>query len=484
MTLQIAAIAGFYGLVLAVGLRAARRERRDDSTANLLVAGRGLPLWVGIFTMTATWVGGGYINGTAEAVYRKSQGIVWAQAPWGYALSLILGGWLFAGPMRRAGHTTLLDPFAARYDRRVAAILFFPALLSEIFWSAAILLALGTTFATIFDLPAEPSIIVSAAVAVGYTLCGGLWSVAWTDVVQLALIVAGLGLALPFALGRAGGTAHVVEQYWQTTSGLPRGAALWSWLDAALMLVLGGIPWQVYFQRVLACRSPRAASRLSIISGVACLFMALPAVGLGMAAATIDWSMAGPGTPPDAALVLPTTLKYLTPPLVALLGLGAIAAAVMSSVDSSVLSASSLFTWNVYRPLLDPHASDAKLRNVLRISILLTGTLGTILALRLQSVYALWFLCADLTYVILFPQLVMVLFAKTTTPRGALAGALVGLVLRLSGGVAELGWPPWFTFPLQDADGNHFPIRTVAMLLSWATIILVSHWDARRRNGR
>ncbi|MDI5789790.1 hypothetical protein PO124_19540 [Bacillus licheniformis] len=41
-------------------------------------------------TMAATWVGGGYINGTAESTY--SDGLIWAQAPWGYALSLIIGG--------------------------------------------------------------------------------------------------------------------------------------------------------------------------------------------------------------------------------------------------------------------------------------------------------------------------------------------------------------------------------------------------------
>lgn len=51
-----------------------------------------MPAWIGIFTMTATWVGGGYIIGTSEAVYDSARGLVWAQAPWGYAISLILGG--------------------------------------------------------------------------------------------------------------------------------------------------------------------------------------------------------------------------------------------------------------------------------------------------------------------------------------------------------------------------------------------------------
>ena len=55
----------------------------------VMLAGRNIGMFVGIFTMTATWVGGGYINGTAEIVYRD--GLIWCQAPLGYALSLMLG---------------------------------------------------------------------------------------------------------------------------------------------------------------------------------------------------------------------------------------------------------------------------------------------------------------------------------------------------------------------------------------------------------
>ena len=54
-----------------------------------MLAGRNIGMFVGIFTMTATWVGGGYINGTAEVVFRD--GLIWCQAPLGYALSLMLG---------------------------------------------------------------------------------------------------------------------------------------------------------------------------------------------------------------------------------------------------------------------------------------------------------------------------------------------------------------------------------------------------------
>ena len=59
----------------------------------VMLAGRNIGMFVGIFTMTATWVGGGYINGTAEIVF--SSGLIWCQAPLGYALSLALGKYFF-----------------------------------------------------------------------------------------------------------------------------------------------------------------------------------------------------------------------------------------------------------------------------------------------------------------------------------------------------------------------------------------------------
>lgn len=80
----------FYVLILAVGIWAARKkEAGNDSEEEVMLAGRSIGLFVGIFTMTATWVGGGYINGTAEAIYTR--GLVWCQAPFGYALSLVFG---------------------------------------------------------------------------------------------------------------------------------------------------------------------------------------------------------------------------------------------------------------------------------------------------------------------------------------------------------------------------------------------------------
>ena len=126
----VAAIAGLYLFLYLLGSRAARRAERAGF-AGMALAGRSLPLGLGVLTMTATWVGGGYVNGTAEATY--GGGLWQAQAPWGYALSLVLGGLWFAPTMRRRGFTTMLDPFEQRYGREAAQLLSLPTLIGALF---------------------------------------------------------------------------------------------------------------------------------------------------------------------------------------------------------------------------------------------------------------------------------------------------------------------------------------------------------------
>ena len=86
----------------------------------------------------------------------------------------------------------MLDPFQEKYGLRMGGLLYIPALLGEIFWSAAILAALGATVSVVINLDRFASIIVSACIAVFYTLIGGLYSVAYTDVIQLICIFVGL----------------------------------------------------------------------------------------------------------------------------------------------------------------------------------------------------------------------------------------------------------------------------------------------------
>ena len=126
----------------------------------------------------------------------------------------VLGGIFFARRMRREGYVTMLDPLQDVFGGRMGGLLFLPALCGEVFWSAGILAALGkdhpavycfsntyigymsvflgATLAIIIDMEMNTAVIVSALIAIFYTWVGGLYSVAYTDVVQLGCILIGL----------------------------------------------------------------------------------------------------------------------------------------------------------------------------------------------------------------------------------------------------------------------------------------------------
>lgn len=473
----------FYGVIFYMGTYAATL-RKTNSTDEILLAGRGIPVWMGVFTMSATWVGGGYINGAAEYAFDSNYGIIWVQAPWGYGLSLIIGGLFFARKMRRHRFKTLLDPLAQRFGKRMTTVLFLPALLGEIFWTAAILTALGATFATILGLDIQTAIIVSSFIAIAYTAIGGLWAVALTDVIQLGLLAIGLIIVIPYALHEVGGWEFAWDQYQMNMDGLASiipsidalGDYYYNWWDFALLLIFGGIPWQVYFQRVLSSKDEKTAVRLSVFAGIICILAAIPPVMIGVIGQAVpSWEALGAAGPPEnSALILPYVIRYLTPEFIATIGLGAVAAAVMSSVDSSILSASSMASWNIYRPLFRPKITNKSLTKIIKRCIWIIGITATILALNITSVYALWFLCSDFVYVLLFPQLVTSLYDKKANTMGSIAGFAIAFILRFGGGDPTLGLPILIEYPMIQDGEVLFPFRTLAMASGLITIIVVS----------
>lgn len=507
----VAATVALYAAFLIVGWIAGRKAR-EGTAAELLVAGRSMPLWIATLTMTATWVDGGYLLGTAEAALKSLALSI--QGGLCFGLSLILGGVFFAKKMRRLEYTTIVDPFEARYGRHWAAVLMAPAVLGEIIWSAELLVAIGSTFGAILNIDLTSSIWFSAGVVTLYTLVGGMWSVAYTDVVQLGLIPLGMIVAIPFALAHVGGFHECLAAYSSSKLEAARlipplrptqdywtGPAIVHWWETTFMLVLGGIPWNCYFQRVLSCQSPTKARWHSIIAGALTILLVLPPLLLGMVAAVYRWPPSTAATlATEPAMALPLLLRDLTPYFVGLLGLAAIVGAVTSSFSSSILSAGSMLSWNVYRRLLAPQASVAGMKLVIRGSIGALGVLAALLALRVESVQQLWFFTADLVFVLLFPQLVMALFDPKANLVGSVVAFAVSLLLRLGGGEEVLGIPAFLPYPelfagafkLDPADwydphsgASTFPYKMTAMVAGLALLPLVSRltarWHAPRR---
>lgn len=112
----------------------------------------------------------------------------------------------------------------------------------------------------------------------------------------------------------------------------------------------------------------------------------------------------------------------------------------------------------------------------MRISIVVVGAIATAMALSVKSIYGLWYLSSDLVYVILFPQLVCVVYFKRhCNTYGSLAAYIIGFMLRALGGEDILGLPPIIKYPFySEEQGQLFPFRTFAMLTSFGTLWGVS----------
>lgn len=457
--MTFAIVGSLYAVFLVIGWRAARKVKRG-STADLVLAGRAMPLWVATLTMTATWVDGGYLLGTAEGAYSSSL-VSGLQGGVCFGISLILGGLFFANIMRRNEFTTLIDPFEARFGRHWAAVLFLPAMFGELLWSGELLVSVGSTFGVMLNMNLATAILLSATVVTAYTIAGGMWSVAYTDAFQLLLVALGLAVALPYALSAVGGLTAALGTYESLRPDrggfvppLSAQGSFWtaqsvaSFWDVSLMLMLGGIPWNCYIQRVLSCQTPRKAQQHSYLAGILTIGLTLPPLLLGVAAVGYPWPAALAARLHEApAQTLPLVLEHLTPPLAAVLGLGAIVGAVTSSYSASILSAAAMFTWNCCKRLLWPAMTPEQTRVTMRWSMLLLSAVAVVLALEVQSVQALWFFTSDLVFVLLFPQLVFALFDPRANRTGSIVAFTVSLLLRLGGGEELFGLPPLIPYP-------------------------------------
>lgn len=504
--MALTAVFTMYAAFLAVGWFASRKVKEGSAT-DMIVAGRSMPLWIATLTMTATWVDGGYLLGTAEGTYKSSVALG-VQGGLCFGISLILGGLFFARRMRRFEFTTLIDPFEARFGKQWAAVLFLPALLGEVFWSAELLVAIGSTLAVMIGMKLSVAILLSAIVIIAYTMLGGMWSVAYTDAFQLGLVALGLLVALPLMLDAAGGLSGALMSYQaarpdrsglfpplQSTGGFWTTPGIINWWDVSAMLVFGGIPWNCYFQRVLSCQTPKRAQQHSILAGLLTIAFTVPPLLLGVAALRYAW-------PPNLlaqlqeqpSQTLPMIFQYVMPPLVGLLGLGAIIGAVTSSFSSSILSAGSMLTWNFCHRLLRPDLSVLHMKRLLRTAIVVLGAAATVMAFKVQSVQALWFFTSDLIFVLLFPQLVFALFDPKVNRIGSITAFGVSLVLRLGGGEPLLNLPAFIPYPeifsallpgsptqWYDGIAMLFPFKTLAAGVGIILLPLISRltikWD-------
>jgi Na+/proline symporter len=354
-------------------------SRRAASEEDYLLAGRSLGPTMTMFAVFATWFGAETCIGAAGEAYRHGlSGVI--SDPFGYTLGIVLTGLFFAAALWKRGLVTLADLFRNRYGagvERLTALIMIP---SSVMWAAAQIRAFGQVLSSVSELGLFVAITFAATVVIAYTVVGGMWANAVTDLVQGIVMVA--GLLLMGAVFVAGGGLEAIAQ-------LPPGRFSFlherSGMDALNTLavpIFSTIAAQELAARVLASRSARVASGATVTAGFVYLAIGLIPVVIGLgAAATI-------GADQDHEQVLSLYAQQQLPLPLYILFLGALVSAILSTLSGALLVAGALAGHNLVRPLV-PHMTDATKLRTDRIAVLVLGVLAYAIALASDSVYEL-----------------------------------------------------------------------------------------------
>jgi len=428
----IAFVALYLAVTVAIGLWAARRVH---NTRDYVVAGRSLPLYMSTALVFATWFGAETVLGVSATYLKEGmRGIV--ADPFGFSFCLVLIALFFARAFYRMNLLTIGDFYRQRYNKPVEVATSVCITLSYLGWVSAQLTALGVVFHTLsggaISLPW--GIVLGTGVVLLYTLFGGMWSVAYTDLFQSVVIIVGL-IYLAFLLGGlAGGfdrvVAHAAEagkfQFWPALEARDVLAFIAAFLTAAL----GSIPQQDVFQRTTAAKDADTAVRGALLGGFLYFCMAFVPIYLAYSALLIDPKMVEPllaGDQNGNQLILPNLILGHTPVFAQVMFFGALLSAIMSSASGALLAPTSLFTENVLRPFV-PHMSDRQLLLVMRLVLVIFGLAVMVFALASDaSIYQMVQNAYKVTLVSAFAPLVLGLYWKRSTTAGALLSVVLGI---------------------------------------------------------
>lgn len=414
-------VAIYLVMMLVIGAYA---SKRTGSTANFIVAGRRMPLWIGSATIIATWFGGSTMMGAAGASYED--GLIGVIAdPFGGALCLFLVGFFFVRMFRRLRLLTFIDFFENRYGTTASMIAAVGAIMSGVGWTGGLLVAFGLVFQSLTGVPMELGIMGGAVVVFVYTVAGGMWAVAWTDFVQMIVIAVGLVMLLIMVLIDIGGWAAISPQLPDGTFRMLPAVNTWEvWLfyiRAWLIFGIADVTAQSLLQRAFSLRNEQVAQNSFYLAGIGHLSLGMIPVMLGIIA-----SVTMPGLVDTESIIPELAIAHLHPVAIAIF-VGALLAAIMSSADSALLAAASIFSVNIL-PLFKGNPSDQARLLATRIAIPVFGVIAVYVALEVQVVYDLIQDANSVILVCVTVPFVLGIWWRKANRTGALASMAAGFL--------------------------------------------------------
>lgn len=434
----------YLAVTVGIGLYAAQRVK---SSKDYLVAGRSLPLYMNMATVFATWFGAETVLGVSSTFLRDGLGGVVAD-PFGAAFCLIIVALFFARPFYRMELLTIGDFYRKRYNRTVEIGTGVAITLSYLGWTSAQMVALGIVFNTLSGgaISLSQGIVLGAAVVTVYTLFGGMWSVAFTDLFQTVIIIIGL-LYIAFLLGAmAGGFGAVWDvaaregklEFWPSANLRDWIAFIAAWATMAI----GSIAQQDVFQRVTSAKTEDIAVRGTLIGGTFYLFFAFVPMFIAVSALLIEpdevRAILGDDSL-DFQLILPQLILNQTPMFAQVMFFGALLSAILSTASGALLAPTAVFTENVLRPLVGGRIDDHQNLMLLRVVLVLFALAVMLFALNSESsMFQMVQNAYKVTLVAAFTPLAFGLFWRRATPQGAMFSIVFGLT---AWGIGELAAP-------------------------------------------
>ena len=421
----------YLAVTIAIGLWAARRVHNSK---DYVVAGRSLPLYMNAATVFATWFGAETVLSVSAEFAKNGMGSIIAD-PFGSSFCLVIVAVFFARAFYRMDLLTIGDFYRKRYGRTMEVGTSVVIAISYLGWTAAQLTALGLAFSTLSGgaISLQWGIVLSAVVVLAYTVWGGMWSVALTDLFQSVMIIAGVGIIAWFVGDMAGGAGKVVTaaaeagkfEFW------PKGGSK-EWLyffTAWVTLALGSIPQQDIFQRVTSAKNERTAILGTLLGGVIYFLFAFVPIFIVFAALMIDPALGKLLSAEDARemqSILPAFILGHTPLWVQVLFFGALLSAILSTASGAIIAPTSLVTENVIRPF-EGRMSDRKFLLTLRVVLVAFTAAALIFALlSKKTMYDMIQNAYTVTLVAAFVPLAAGIFWKRANNTGAIVSALSG----------------------------------------------------------
>lgn len=418
--------------MLCIGIWSSRQIK---TATDYIVAGRrlGLPLVTG--TLFATWFCAGTVMGSpAQAYLFGNQGTIFD--PWSAALCLVLAGMLFNRLMRRGRFVTAADFFDIRYGKKMGVMAAIVLIVAQMGWVGSMLVAFGVILQYFSGLPLAWGIIISCVVVVAYTYMGGMWSVTLTDMYQAGLLTLGLLIMLPIAISHVGGWDSFIANA-ANWAELPAFAlvptadagylgyfALPGWfyyIGAWMSIGFGSLCSQDLMQRTLSARDEKTSVYAGYLAGILYLTVGMIPVLLGIIAYEVF-----PGLSiGETEMIMPMLAVKFLPPILMVIFVAGVVAAIMSSCDSALLAASSILGYNVVRYFRRDASDELELKTT-RICVPIVTIVSLLIALYLETIYMLMVIAWSIMLVGLIAPYAAGYFWRKANESGAIAALIAG----------------------------------------------------------